>query len=106
SPRMGSTDGNLPASLYLELRRQTLAHARLIAGPRLKKPNVGAGGLERNAEMALAAQRASRLHRLGFSSQAASTNSLLSERPATLLPSSTSNQAAQQAKIPAQTDVV
>ena len=106
SPRMVSTDGNLPASLYLELRTQTLAHARLIAGPRLKNPNLGAGGLDRNAAMALAEQRASRLHRFGFSSQAASTNALLSERPATLLPSSTSNQPAQQAKIPAQTDVV
>ena len=41
-------EGNLPADRYLELRTQTLAHAHLIAGPRLKNPSLANGGLDRS----------------------------------------------------------
>jgi hypothetical protein len=101
----GDPEGNLPASRYLELRMQTLAQARLIAGPRLKNPNLATGGLDRNAVAALAEQRASRLNRAGFSSQSAGGTALLSDRPAALLDSSSTNQPAQQPRIPTQTEL-
>ena len=102
----GVPEGSLPASRYLELRTQTLAHARLISGPRLKNPNLAPGGVDRNSATVLAGQRARRLNRIGFSSQSASATALLSDRPATLLPSSTSNQPAQQPGIHVQTEAV
>lgn len=86
-------EGNLPASRYLELRTQTLAHSRLIAGPRLRNPNLAAGGLDRSVATALAEQRANRLNRAFTSSPAGTT--LLSDRPATLLSLPTSTQPTQ-----------
>lgn len=68
SAQTGSPEGNLPASRYLELRRQTLTHARLIAGPRLKNPSLATGGLARSIAMALSEQRANLLNRAGFAS--------------------------------------
>lgn len=89
-------DGNLPPSRYSELRTQALAHARLIAGPRLRNPNLASGGLDRNTATALAEQRANRLNRAGLSSPAPNATALLSGSPATLLP-----QAAPRQPIPA-----
>ena len=94
SAQTGVPEGNLPTSRYLELRTQTLAHARPISGPRLKNPNLTTGGLDRNTATALAEQRADRLNRVGFSSQPHAT-ALLSDQPATLLPSSPSTGGAQ-----------
>ena len=91
----GVPNGNLPISRYLELRTQTLTSARVIVGPRLKNPNLTSGGLERRVATALAEQRASRLGRVGFSSQA-SSSPLLRDGPVTLLSSSASNQLAPQ----------
>ena len=103
STQTGPPEGNLPASRYLELRTQTLVHARLIAGPRLKNPNLAASGFDRNIATALAEQRANRLDRVGFASPAAGAT-LLSGQPATLLPSPTSTQPTQQAGSPIDRD--
>jgi len=106
SPQAISSEGNLPSSRYLELRTQTLAHARLIAGPRLRNPNLAAGGFDRNIVIALAEQRANLLNRSGLSSTSASAIALLSDHPAKLLPSPTSTQAMQQPRSPIQRDLV
>lgn len=90
-------EGNLPPDRYLELRIQTMARAHLIAGPRLKNPNLANGGFDRSFVIALAEQRADRLSRLGPTA-AAATDTLLSSRPASLLPSSSSPQTAQQTR--------
>ena len=100
-----SPEGNLPASRYLELRTQSLVHARLIAGPRLKNPNLN-GGLDRTIATTLAEQRASRLNRVGAPSPPPSTATLLSDHPATLLPSPTTAQLTQQARGPLQHEPV
>ena len=105
STQTGLPEGNLPASRYLELRAQTLARARLIAGPRLKNPNLTTGGLDRNTATTLAEQRADRLNRVGFSSASARATHLLSDHPATVLPSSTPTRA-QQPRIPIQSELV
>lgn len=104
SAQASTPEGNLPVSRYLELRTQTLAHARLIAGPRLKNPTLASGGLDRNTATALAEQRANRLNRAGFPSPSSSPVALLSDRPATLLPSSIPTPSAQQLKSPIQHD--
>jgi hypothetical protein len=94
-------EGNLPPSRYLELRTQTLARARLIAGPRLKNPNL-TGGLDRNIATALAEQRANRLNRGGLTSPSPGATALLSDHPATLLSSPSSAQPAQPSRSPLQ----
>lgn len=94
--QISQAQGQLPASLYARLRTQTLAHASLIAGPRLKNPNVGPGGLDRHMAAALAEQRAYHPN-LSMPSSSASVTSLLSGRTATLLPSPTLIQPEQKA---------
>ena len=89
-----SPEGNLPTARYVELRTQTLAHARLIAGPRLKNPGVANGGLDRSVFVILAEERTNRLNRAGLPSPTAGNTALLADHPATLLPS-TSNQSTQ-----------
>lgn len=84
------SEGSLPAARYLELRTQTLGHARLIAGPRLKNPNLASGGLDRDIATALAEQRANRLSRAGIPSPPTGAGALLPARSETLLPSPTS----------------
>jgi hypothetical protein len=93
-------EGNLPAADYLELRTQTLAHARLIAGTRLKNPSLATGGLDRDIATALAEQRANLLSRVGLGSPAAATTTLISEHPATLLSPPTVAQPTQQVQAP------
>src|ERR1700750_2857899 len=66
SSQTAPVEGNLPASSYLELRKQTLAHARLISGPRLKNPNLVPGGIDRGMASVLAEERAYRLSRSGI----------------------------------------
>lgn len=95
-----SPEGNLPADRYLALRTQTLGHAHLIVGPRLKNPNLSSGGIDRSIITTLAEQRANRLNRSGVLSPAAGPIGLLSARSATLLPSASSGQPAQQARAP------
>ncbi len=85
-PQTVPVEGNLPASSYLELRKQTLAHARLISGPRLKNPNLASGGIDRGMASALAEERANRLSRSGITSPPPGTTTLLSGSPTTLLP--------------------
>jgi hypothetical protein len=97
SAQTGSPEANLPASRYLELRRQTLTHARLIAGPRLKNPSLATGGLARSIAMALSEQRANLLNRAGFASPPAGIT-LLPDHPSTLIPSPTSTLPTQQAR--------
>jgi len=87
SAQTTQAEGNLPTSSYLELRKQTLAHARLISGPRLKNPNLASGGIDRGIASALAEERADRLNRIGLTPPAAGTAALLSGHPATLLSS-------------------
>lgn len=95
SAQSPSSEGSLPTSRYLELRAQTLGHARLIAGPRLKNPNLASGGLDRNLATALAEQRANRLGRAGVLSPSLGAATLLPASSGTLLPSTTSVQSTQ-----------
>ena len=44
----GAPEGNLPPDRYQQLRMQTLAHTRLITGPRIKNPRLADGGFDRN----------------------------------------------------------
>src|SRR4051812_14386074 len=85
SAQTASAEGNLPASTYLELRKQTLAHARLISGPRLKNPNLAAGGIDRGIASALVEERANRLSRVAVIAPPAGTTTLLSGHSTTLL---------------------
>lgn len=85
SAQTASAEGNLPASTYLELRKQTLAHARPISGPRLKNPALASGGIDRVMAAALAEQRANRLSRVGVIAAPPGATTLLSGHPATLL---------------------
>jgi hypothetical protein len=90
-------EGNLPADRYLELRTRTLGHAHLIAGPRLKNPNLSSRGIDRNISVILAEQRADRLNRSGIISLDAGP---ISDRSATLLLSVAAGQAPQQTRAP------
>lgn len=100
SAQSPSSEGSLPGSRYLELRIQTLGHARLIAGPRLKNPNLASGGLDRSSATILAEQRANRLNRAGVSSPQTGATALLPAHSATLLPSATSIQPTEQRVTP------
>ena len=99
SAQTGSPEGNLPASRYLELRKQTLTDARLIAGPRLKNPNLTTGGLDRSVATALSEQSDNRLKRAALTSPSAGIT-LLPDHPSTLIPSPTPSRPTQQARSP------
>ena len=49
---------NLPADQYKELRNQTLAHANVLSGPRVRNPHISASGMSREVISGLAEQRA------------------------------------------------
>src|SRR3954452_21044265 len=78
-------EGNLPASTYLALQKQTLAHARLISGPRLKNPALASGGIDRGIASALVEERANRLSRVGVIAPPPGSTTLLSGLSTTLL---------------------
>jgi hypothetical protein len=106
SPQTSSAEGNLPTSSYLELRKQTLAHARLISGPRLENPSLASDGIDRSIASALAEERANRLNRAGITSPSLGTTVLLSSRPTTLLSTASSTPPAAQTKGPPYRDAV
>ncbi|WP_348263419.1 hypothetical protein P8935_02425 [Telmatobacter sp. DSM 110680] len=82
----GQPEGSLPADRYQQLRLQTLAHARLITGPRIKNPRIAAGGLDRDVVASLAEQRLWRQSHLGTTVALSQTHPLLSDQATTLLP--------------------
>lgn len=49
---------NLPADRYKELRSQTLAHANVLSGPRIRNPHISTSGMSREVISGLAEQRA------------------------------------------------
>lgn len=49
---------NLPADRYKELRNQTLAHANVLSGPRIRNPHISTSGVSRQVISGLAEQRA------------------------------------------------
>jgi hypothetical protein len=85
STRNGQPESNLPPDRYQQLRLQTLAHAALIAGPRIKNPRIADGGLDREVVASLAEQRLWRRSHLGAMLASSSTHMLLhDQQPAVL----------------------
>jgi hypothetical protein len=87
-------EGSLPADRYQQLRLQTLAHARLITGPRIKNPRIADGGLDRDVVASLAEQRLWRQAHLGATVALSQAHPLLSDQATTLLPNAHSSSTA------------
>lgn len=81
----GAPEGNLPPDRYQQLRMQTLAHTRLITGPRIKNPRLPDGGFDRNIVAALAEQRIWRQSHLDVTLASSGSRTLLSDQRSTLL---------------------
>ena len=84
SVQTGAPEGSLPADRYQQLRMQTLAHARLITGPRIKNPRLVDVGFDRNVVAALAEERAWRQSHLDPTLTSSGNHTLLTDQRSTL----------------------